>query len=240
MSAFSTKGVDTTERSPVSKYLNYGINLAKINSMVVEKASSTDSKKVIFFLEGMPVNDPTFQGVDGAKGCVGKMRSNYMNSDKAYQDFLRQIGIIADKAGVRPQIDAITDSTIEGYISQASKFICGKYLWWNIGAEEWAEGKTVLHLNKFEFVKALSEVNPDALKYEGYICTEARNPAGMIVMRFDVKNKFQFTPYVKDTPSFNLPGAVNVPLPLVPSGPPSFSDEEDDLPFETEGPKLPF
>jgi hypothetical protein len=230
MSTFSTKGVDTTERSPVSRYLNYGINLAKINSITVEKAKTTDSKKVVFFLEGAPINDPTFQGIDGAKGCIGKMKSNFMNSDKSYKDLLRQIGIIADKAGVRPQIDAIVDTTIEGYIEQASKFITGKYLWWNIGAEEWEEGKTSLHLNKYEFVKSLSEIDEKTLKYDGYICTEARNPAGMIVLRFDYKNKFQFTPFVRSTPSFVLPGAASFPS----------TEETEDLPFDYTGPQLPF
>ena len=100
---FGTKGIDTAERSGVSKYLHHGIVVAKINSIVVEKARSTESRRIVFNLEGKPIEDKSFEGVDGAKGQIGKMSTNYMNSDKSYQDFIRQIGVIADKLGVRAQ-----------------------------------------------------------------------------------------------------------------------------------------
>jgi len=206
---FGTKGVDTAEKSGVSKYLNYGIVIAKINGIAVEKARSTDSKRIVFSLEGKPVDDGSFIGVDGAKGPIGKMSTNYMNSDKSYQDFMRQIGVIADKLGLRAQIDTVSGSTIEEYIAKVSQLFVGKPLCWNIGGEEYTEGKFALKLQRYSFVKSLSEVDATSLTYDGYIGVDIKDYNGMSTMNFDKTNKYHFTPYVQPDAGFELPGATS-------------------------------
>ena len=206
---FGTKGVDTAEKSGVSKYLNYGIVIAKINGIAVEKARSTDSKRIVFSLEGAPVDDKSFVGVDGAKGPVGKMSTNYMNSDKSYQDFMRQIGVIADKLGLRPQIDSISGSTIEEYIGKVAQLFVGKPLCWNIGGEEYTEGKFALKLQRYSFVKSLTEVDLSSLTYDGYVVVDIKDHAGASAMHFDKANKYHFTPYVQPDAGFELPGATS-------------------------------
>ena len=209
MSFFGTKGLDTSERSGVSRYLHHGIVMAKINNIVVEKAKSTDSKRVVFYLEGQPVNDKSFQGVDGAKGPIGKMSSIYMNSDKAYQDFTRQIGVMADKFGVRPQVDAINGvDTIEKYIAYIAPLFLNKFAWWNIGADEYDKGKFGLKLLKYGFIKSLDEVDPSSLKFDGYIAIEAKNTACIVVLKFDKDDKYQFTAYKAPDSSFIFPNAA--------------------------------
>lgn len=229
--SFGTKNVDTTERSGVSKYLHYGIVMAKITGITVEKAKSTESKRIVFHMEGAPIMDKSFEGIDGAKGAVCKMATSYMNADKSYQDFMRQIGVIADKLGVRPQVDAITASTIEQYIAQVAPYFTGLFAWWCIGAEEYNEGKFSLKLLKFAFIKSLSEIDPSTLVYDGNIAIEAKNNAGVEMLKFDKTNKYQYTAFVKPDSGFQLPGAAaqaqtfQVPSsPTVVGGPPKFDD----------------
>jgi hypothetical protein len=205
---FGTAGVDTAERSGTSKYLNHGINKAKINALVVEKAKNTESRRIVFFLEGEPIADKSFEGIDGAKGRVGKMATSYMKEDKSYKDFMRQIGVIADKLGVRPSVDAITANSIEEYVAKVSTFLTNKFLWWNIGAEEWDAGKFALKLLKYNFVKSLSEIDENSLTHDGYIITDARNITGASVLSFNKDNKYQFQAYVKPDAGFEMPGAA--------------------------------
>ena len=206
---FGTKGVKTEERkSNGGKYLTHGVVKAKINSLVVQKAKSSEARRVIFYLESEPVADSNFQGVDGAKGRVGRMFSGYMSSDKAYSDFIRQLGTIADKLGVRQVVDSIQSNDFEDYMTKISALFVGKFLWWNIGAEEYDEKKTNLQLLKYNFVKSLEEVDESTLKFDGYIPCEVRNAAGVVVLSFDKNNKYHFRPYVKPDSSFNHPGAA--------------------------------
>lgn len=239
---FGTKGVSTEERSNVSKYLNHGINKAKINSIVVEKARNTESRRIVFMLEGSPITDKGFEGIDGAKGSVGKMVTNYMKTDAQYQDFIRQIGVLADKLGVRAQIDAITASNIEEYINNVSPFLIGKFLWWNIGAEEYKRNRFSLHLLRYDFVKSLTEIDDTTLVHDGYIVVEARNSAGVLVLRFDKTNKYHMTPFVEPDAGFNLPGAAvsaqTFVSPTVSVGPPLFASSNEDKPFDVAN--LPF
>lgn len=237
MSNFSTEGVKTAEN--VSKFLSYGINFCKIVKMTVIKAKNTESRKIQFSMEGAPMGKD-FQGIDGAKGKVGRVETGYMKEDKAYQDFMRQVGIMADKLGVRKEVDAVKASTIEDYIAQVEPLLKGKFAWWMFGGEEWAEKKWGLRLLKFGFIKAESEINAASLKTEGFINTEVLNNDGVVAMRFDKANHFHYAPFVKsedgDAPSAqsSLP---NLGLPFnsvddLPFGP--VSNKPSDLPFDSE------
>jgi hypothetical protein len=159
-----------------------------------------------------------------------------MKTDAQYQDFMRQIGVIADKLGVRPQVDAVTASTIEEYIAKVSPFLVGKFLWWNIGGEEYKEGRFALHILRYDFVKSLSEIEETSLVYDGYIAVEARNAAGTIILRWDKANKYNLTAFVKPDAGFDLPGAASSAQAFVAPtpqqvGPPNFSPVSDPKPF---------
>lgn len=227
---FGTKGIETTEKTSVSRYLNYGINKAKINTIDVEKSNSSDARRITFHLEGEPVTESGFTPAEGAKGRVCKMKTIYLKSDEAYKDFMRQIGVIADKLGVRSGVDSVTSSTIEDYIAQVSNYITGKYLWWNIGAIEYDDKKHSYKLIKYGFVKSLAEVDEKSLKYDNGIAVEARNSAGTVVLNFNKNSKFHYEPFVKPDAGFALPGASvtveNAALSTTPTLP-----TPDELPF---------
>ena len=232
---FGTKNLDTAERSNVSKYLNHGINKAKINSIIVEKARNTDSKRFVFVLEGIPIADKGFEGIDGAKGCIGRMTTSYMKTDAQYQDFMRQVGVLADKLGVRAQVDSVTANNIEEYINNVSPFLTGKFLWWNIGAEEYKKNRFSLHLLRYDFVKSLTEIDDTTLVHDGYITVEARNAAGVLVLRFDKTNKYHMIAFVEPDAGYELPGAVSAAQTFAT---PSFIPSNDPKPFNVDD--LPF
>jgi hypothetical protein len=243
---FGTSGIKTEDF--VSKYLNYGINHCKINGITVIKAKTTESKKVQFAMEGAPMGKD-FQGVDGAKGKVGRVETLYMNNDKAYQDFMRQVGVIADKLGVRGAVDVIKASTIEDYIAQVEPLLKGKYAWWMFGGEEWDAGKWKLGLLKFGFVKAESEVDADSLTLDGYIGSQLLNKEGVAIMTFDKKSRFHYHPMEKseDGVGIGSAGAVAKDLPSftfpddLPTSPGSSAADSMDFGPVNSGPSdLPF
>ncbi len=135
-------------------------------------------------MEGRPVTTPGWQGEDGAAGQIGKVRSSYMKSDESYNNFLTDIGIIADKIGIRAQVDAIKAENFDDYINQLNKYITGKYLWLVVTGEEYPkqDGTTgvVLHFRRYGFVASQAE-GKDHLK------------------PFDKGNKWDFKPYVAET-----------------------------------------
>lgn len=227
---FGTKGIVVNERVKTARpYLPHGIVYAKINRLEVQKASSTDSRKVIFHLEGPAINDPLFQGVDKAKGQVGRMQTGFMKQSKAYEEFQEQLCIIAAKLNLRKEVDEVTSDSFEDYVGSISKILSGKFLWWVIAAEEYAKGKTTLKLPKYGFVKADAEVDPATLVMTNGIGTEIRNAAGVVQLTFDPSKSYHFRPFVEPDTSFGLPGAAAVAGSSI-SYPPS-GDDLDNVPF---------
>lgn len=180
---FTTSGIKTESKSKLSKFLTYGgpQNL-KINKIEVETAQ-TGSKRAVFFMEGKPVETPGWQGEEGAAGQIGRVRTMYMKSDDAYNNFLTDIGIIADKIGNRAQVDAIKANNFDDYIQQLNKYITGKYLWFIVTGEEYPkqDGTTgvVLHFRKY-----------------GFVASEAEGSGHL--KPFDKTNKWDFRPYVAE------------------------------------------
>lgn len=228
---FGTEGLKTEER--VSGYLTFGINHCKIVSIQVIKAGSTDSKKIRFSMEGVS-EGAGFQGVDGAKGKVGRVETSYMSKPETYKDFMRQIGVMADKLGVRVEIDQVKALTIEDYVARVEPILKGKFAWWNFGGEEYSAGKWKLLLLKYGFIKSESEVDPSTIVMDKFAAVQINNAAGVIALRFDKKNKFHYTPFEPSQDDANVPSAAdamnsNLSVDDLPFGIPS--NRTDDLPF---------
>lgn len=189
----STKGVDTTTevRKP-SKFIAYGIQELMITGIKVNVSSTgTGSFVTSFQMETPPVTDPTFEGFEGAKGKIGKVQFPriYVKPDNAVhmQELVKNIGIIADKLGVRAEVDAIEwteDMTIEKYFQVIENLFKGKYAMWKVCGEEQfkndGSGKTSLRLAlaKWGFVQTVEsyKVKPE--------------------ITFDKNNKWDFKPAV--------------------------------------------
>jgi len=181
---YSTKGIDTSKKGKLSKYITCGgPQLLKINSMEIETAG-TGSQRIVFFMETPPVDDDNFEGEGGAKGQIGKVRTFYMKPENQNQseEFLTNMGIIADKLGVRVQVDSIKADDLTDYVAQLALFITGKYLWFAIKGEEYPKQDNTLGL---------------ALQFRryGFVASEAEGKDH--VKPFDKTNKYDYVPYVK-------------------------------------------
>lgn len=179
--SFTTEGVDTAKKSKMSKFLTYGgPQHLKISSITVETAS-TGAKRAVFNMEGDPVTTEGFQGEEGAKGQIGRVRTYYMKDDNGFNNFLTDIGIIADKIGNRDVVNTIKADNFEEYIEQLNKRITEHYLWFVITGEEYLKQDgtigVTLHFRRYGFVASNTE-GPGHLK------------------PYDKSNKYDYKPYV--------------------------------------------
>ena len=161
---FSTKGVNTQDSRKVSKYFSYGIHQLFIYGVEI-KTASTGSKQLTFLMETAPVNVDGFEPEAGHKGQVGRVAFPgsfiKLEDSKAIEEFNKNIGIIADKLGVRKQLDEVTAPDFDSYVDKITPLFVGKPAWWAIAGEEYlkADGKTGVRLKtrRYSFVASLSE-----------------------------------------------------------------------------------
>lgn len=150
---FNTKGLDTTEKKGASQYFGYGEQELKINKFEV-KTAKTGAKNVTLYMETRPINaallpdfEPHADATSG--GQIGKcsmyqywLKDVNDENSESHQKFMRDIGTIADKMGVRSQIDAITANDFDAYVETLNSILTGKYKFWKIVVEEYfREGK---------------------------------------------------------------------------------------------------
>lgn len=166
---FNSTGVDTAEKSfGPSKYITYGIQVLKINKMDI-KVASTGSKQVVFSVEGSPIKEDGFEGIDGAKGAVGRITTMYMKPEQE-KDLIMIFGKIADAMDVRDKLDAVTSTTLEDYVEKVSKVIAGKFANFVVATEQYwdvtaGKAKNSFRFPKFDFVEKIG-VTPSRLKFD--------------------------------------------------------------------------
>jgi len=203
---FDSTGVDTTEKSfGPSKYITFGVQELKINNMEI-KVASTGSKSVIFSVEGALVKDPAFEGVDGAKGPIGRISTMYMKSEQQ-GDLVTLFAKIADALGVRNEMNAVKSTSIEDYVAKALTVLKGKYANYCVSSEQYwdanaGKAKNSLRFPKYDFVEA---INTDPAKSR---------------VKFDKDKTYHFKPAV-------VPDGIGT------AASPTFiaPKKDDDLPF---------
>lgn len=169
MSTFDSSVVDTTEKKfGPSKYITFGIQDLKINKMEI-KVASTGSKQVIFHVEGMPVKEAGFEGVDGAQGPVGRITTMYMKPDSE-KDLVMIFGKIADALEVRDRLDAIKSDNLEAYVTNAEKVLTSKFASFVVATEQYwdttaGKAKNSFRFPKYDFVEKQGSV-PSKLKFD--------------------------------------------------------------------------
>lgn len=162
---FSTKGISTQSKpKKVSKYISYGNNLLKINDITVKTAQS-GSKQLILNVETKPIDDPTFEPEMGYEGRVGKVAFPgvyiKLDDEKALENFYVDVATIAEKLGVRDQLDQINADSFDEYIDQLKDIFKGKYAYWAIAGEEYVKATggvgIKLKTRRYKFIASLSE-----------------------------------------------------------------------------------
>ena len=165
---FDSTAVDTTDKvfGP-SKYISYGLQDLKINKMEI-KTASTGSKQIIFSMEGPAEKDPKFEGVDGAKGPVGRVSTMYMKEEQQ-GDLTKIFAKISDALGVRDALNAIKATSLEDYVEKAGAVICGKFAKFCISTEQYLNGENKvrngLRFPKYDYVEAIG-TTPSRLKFD--------------------------------------------------------------------------
>lgn len=165
MNNFSTKNVDTSEKRKVSQFFGYGVKELCITAIDVKTAAS-GRKMVSFKMEGHKVKEEGWQPHPDAKlgGQIGNVQFTiYIDEkdNKAVDEVVKNVGIIADKLNVREKVDAIEAGDLESYFKALYPVVRGKYAWWRVTASEYEkqDGKIgyTLGLSRFGFVASLEE-----------------------------------------------------------------------------------
>ena len=176
MSMFDSSVVNTEEKKfGVSKYITYGIQDLKINKMEI-KVAGTGSKQVVFSVEGSPVKEAGFEGVDGANGPVGRITTIYMKPESE-KDLVMIFGKIADAMGVREKLDAVKSDSLEAYVAGVEKVLTGKFASFVVASEQYWDVKAGKAKNSFRFPKY------DFVEKQGTVESK---------LKFDIKNTYHF------------------------------------------------
>lgn len=170
---FNTKGTDTTEKGGISKFISPGIHVCKIKNVeFIESNSGTPGIKFTF--ETKPVEGL----LDDAGNKIGQTAENtYWMSPKAWS-YTRannaeggtkvNLAIMADKLGVRAELDAIEANTPSQYVTALAALFRGKTARFAFGGQEIIpsdpEKKTWVksELLGFKFIESLVDVPNDA------------------------------------------------------------------------------
>lgn len=161
------KNEEVKSSSSAGKYISYGVQELKINKIEV-KESSKKSKQFVFHMEGKPSADLSFEGVDGAKGPVGKVFTFYFKEEEQ-KDLIKLLTVIADEIGVRAELDKITVATIEEYADKATVVLGGKFANFAIGSNQYINDKgypsNKLKFLKYNFVEKIG-TTPSKLQFD--------------------------------------------------------------------------
>lgn len=164
---FSTQNAKSDGGFKPGKFINIGAGELKIVKLEAQKSRAGDKFKVVCHLESSPITEDGFEGHEGALGRIGRVDlSIYTTGTDQYKDqFLDRFATISETMGVRDQLDKVSGATIDEYLTNVTKIIGNKPIWWLIGGEEYMgknkEGaetvKFFLRLPKFSYVAESEE-----------------------------------------------------------------------------------
>ena len=165
-SVFSTKGQEVKTTGGTSKSFQPGVVYAHIYSTNVRTSNKGDKKVLEVTLEGPDLadfegwlvnrdepNGPKFKG-QTAKVTATSWTDQFNEPNPAKNEIISKLTIIAIELGLRTEIDAISASSIEEWVAEASKVLKGHNLYWFLkGEENEYNGKTnvKLSLPKYKF-----------------------------------------------------------------------------------------
>ena len=159
--SFNTKGHNVEETSFVSTYLSPGVHEAKVQKIeYFEAASGTPGMKITH--EGRPMEDL------GGAGQVAE--TTWWLSDNAWKFTRDRLVIMADKLGVRSELDSIDVENAEEYARALDTIFKNKVGRWKFAGEEilGKEGKQnwfKAGLAAFGFVESV-DTTPSKLKFD--------------------------------------------------------------------------
>lgn len=128
----------------VGQYLEYGKQELTITGFEIKVAPATGSQQVTIHFESPAVKASNFTPAEGAKygGRIGKAKIGiYMSKKEHFEEFERNIQMMAKAMGVLDEVCAISADNLESYLEQVTPLLSGKFAWFVIGAEEYYKGE---------------------------------------------------------------------------------------------------
>ena len=159
--AFNAKEVKEST-GKLSQFIKYGVQELKVTDITF-KASSTGSEKLEYHVEGRPIQDDTFAGIDGAKGQVGTISTSFLKPGSTQEEeeygklvtIARKIGVTDDQIPTTNSLKeavAIILPLIKGKFARLK--VIAKFYWGRNKAGETVE-KYSLGFARFAFAESL-------------------------------------------------------------------------------------
>ncbi len=141
----STKNITDTGSTFVSKSLNPGKNIVRINSIALTKGYDADSYRVLLNMEGPDLGDdfegfyldPVSKSGDLYKGQTGRVRLSAFDFKTSVtktgikidrdQSILRKLKELAVATNTSDLLDAVEANNIEEFVEEANTILTGVY-----------------------------------------------------------------------------------------------------------------
>lgn len=156
----------------VSPFLSPGSGLVlKINDINLDESKNNKGQfRPVFSMESEPINDPSFNGVDGAVGKIGKISGNagyYLRDDNQIQEFLGGLREIARSIGKEEELSQVEAPDLPTLVERVRPILRGGYARYFVAGREFPKaqnkhGLKLVFLNR-NFVES-TDANPSKLE----------------------------------------------------------------------------
>lgn len=163
---FSTNGQEVKQGAGSSKSFHPGVVYAHITSGQLRTSNKGDKKTLELFIEGPALENfegwpidrnnpegPKYKG-QTARVAATMWTDEFNNVNVSRNEIMYKLTIIATELGLRDELNAITATTIEDWVSQVINLVKDNDLFFFLkGSEEEYNGKTIVKLSlpKYKF-----------------------------------------------------------------------------------------
>lgn len=163
---FSTNGQEVKQSGGTSKSFQPGVVYAHITGGQLRTSNKGDKKVLELYLEGPALENfegwpidrnnpdgPKYKG-QTARVAATMWTDEFNNVNVSRNEIMYKLTIIATEAGLKQELDSITATTIEDWVTKVLDLVKNVDIYWFLkGTEEEYNGKTIVKLSlpKYKF-----------------------------------------------------------------------------------------
>ena len=163
---FSTNGQEVKQSGGTSKSFQPGVVYAHITGGQLRTSNKGDKKVLELYLEGPALENfegwpidrnnpdgPKYKG-QTARVAATMWTDEFNNVNVSRNEIMYKLTIIATEAGLKHELDSITATTIEDWVTKVLDLVKNVDIYWFLkGTEEEYNGKTIVKLSlpKYKF-----------------------------------------------------------------------------------------
>ena len=163
---FSTNGQEVKQSGGTSKSFQPGVVYAHITGGQLRTSNKGDKKVLELYLEGPALENfegwpidrnnpdgPKYKG-QTARVAATMWTDEFNNVNVSRNEIMYKLTIIATEAGLKQELDSITATTIEDWVTKVIDLVKNVDIYWFLkGTEEEYNGKTIVKLSlpKYKF-----------------------------------------------------------------------------------------